>query len=92
MGSFFLKKTEGRLILERVKKPSRTVLNSVVWGPLVNNGVWPTCEQSKSVHVDPTCEQYIWATVNSAVWAPRGARTHGVAPILGPLVYVLNAF
>ena len=24
--------------------------------------------------------------MNSAVWAPRGARTHGVTPILGPLV------
>jgi len=43
-------------------------------------------------------KQCMWAfvnstygpTVNSAVWAPRGARTHGVAPILGPLVYVLN--
>ena len=29
-------------------------------------------------------------TVNSDLWAPRGAITHGVALILGPLVYVLN--
>ena len=60
-------------------------------GPLVNSGVWgPLVNSSKTVHVGPLVNSTYGPTVNSAVWAPRGARTHGVAPILGPLVYVLN--
>ena len=60
-----------------------------VWGPLVNSA-WGPLVNSLNSACGPTCEQYMWTHVNSTVWAPRGARTHGVAPILGPLVYVLN--
>ena len=66
-----------------VKKTSQIVLNSVVWGPLLNS--------SKQCMWGPLVNSAYGPTVNSAMWAPRGARTHGVAPILGPLVYVLNS-
>ena len=38
----------------------------------------------------PTVSSTYGPAVNSVVWAPRGARTHSVAPILSPLVYELN--
>ena len=53
-----------------------------MWGPLVNGS--KQCMWGQLVN--STCGP----TVNSAVWAPRGGRTRAVAPILGPLVYVLN--
>ena len=61
-----------------------------MWGSLVNSGVWGPLVNSSKQCMRAFVNSTYGPIVNSAVWAPRGARTHGVAPILDPLVYVLN--
>ena len=79
-GKYFFKDKETNLIESWAPRGSRLNSTWVPRGSRLNNTWAP-----RGSHVNSMWDPHEQCT------APRGATTHELAPILGPLVYVLNS-